>query len=121
MLKVDPAVIENYQQEITESGESTSYPEIKIIEEKADEDESVYINMDFLGLDLSKVPMQNLGDFKVLIIPIIYVITTFVNIKRLKSREKRKKKTRREENRKMLLQMVQKMKLWMNSLKVCNK
>lgn len=107
MLKVDPAVIENYQQEITESGESTSYPEIKIIEEKADEDESVYINMDFLGLDLSKVPMQNLGDFKVLIIPIIYVITTFVNIKLVaninktkeqREKEKEDKKRRKQKN-----------------------
>lgn len=107
MLKVDPAVIENYQQEITESGESTSYPEIKIIEEKAYEDESVYINMDFLGLDLSKVPMQNLGDFKVLIIPIIYVITTFVNIKLVaninktkeqREKEKEDKKRRKQKN-----------------------
>ena len=96
MLKVDPAVIENYQQEITESGESTSYPEIKIIEEKADEDESVYINMDFLGLDLSKVPMQNLGDFKVLIIPIIYVITTFVNIKLVANHNKTKEQREKE-------------------------
>lgn len=81
MKKVDPMVLEKYQQEITESGETSSYPEIKIIEKKASEDENVYINMDFLGLDLSKVPMQNLSDIKVLIIPILYVITTFINIK----------------------------------------
>ena len=81
MKKVDPMVLEKYQQEITESGETSSYPEIKIIEKKATEDENVYINMDFLGLDLSKVPMQNLSDIKVLIIPILYVITTFINIK----------------------------------------
>lgn len=81
MKKVDPMVLEKYQQEITESGETSSYPEIKIIEKKASKDENVYINMDFLGLDLSKVPMQNLSDIKVLIIPILYVITTFINIK----------------------------------------
>lgn len=81
MKKVDQMVLEKYQQEITESGETSSYPEIKIIEKKASEDENVYINMDFLGLDLSKVPMQNLSDIKVLIIPILYVITTFINIK----------------------------------------
>lgn len=81
MKKVDPMVLEKYQQEITESGETSSYPEIKIIEKKASEDENVYINMDFLGLDLSKVPMQNLSNIKVLIIPILYVITTFINIK----------------------------------------
>ena len=107
MLKVDPTVIQNYEQEITESGESSSYPEMKIIEEKASEDESVYINMDFLGLDLSKVPMQNLSDIKVLIIPIIYVITTFVNIKLItnmnktkeqREKEKEEKKRRKQKN-----------------------
>ena len=96
MLKVDPTVIQNYDQEITESGETSSYPEMKIIEEKATEDESVYINMDFLGLDLSKVPMQNLSDIKVLIIPIIYVITTFVNIKLITNMNKTKEQREKE-------------------------
>ena len=96
MLKVDPTVIQNYEQEITESGETSSYPEMKIIEEKATEDESVYINMDFLGLDLSKVPMQNLSDIKVLIIPIIYVITTFVNIKLITNMNKTKEQREKE-------------------------
>lgn len=96
MLKVDPTVIQNYEQEITESGETSSYPEMKIIEEKAAEDESIYINMDFLGLDLSKVPMQNLSDIKVLIIPIIYVITTFVNIKLITNMNKTKEQREKE-------------------------
>lgn len=104
MKKVDPAILENYQQEITESGESSSYPEIKIIEEKADEDENVYINMNFLGLDLSKVPMQNLSDIKVLIIPILYVVTTFVNIKIMtnlnKTKEQRQKEKEEKERKK---------------------
>ena len=100
MKKVDPALLENYQQEITESGESSSYPEIKIIEEKADEDENVYINMNFLGLDLSKVPMQNLSDIKVLIIPILYVITTFVNIKIMTNLNKTKEQRQKEKEEK---------------------
>ena len=41
MRKVDPALLEKYSQEITESGQSSSYPEIKIIEQKAAEDENV--------------------------------------------------------------------------------
>ena len=96
MLKVDPTVIQNYEQELTESGESSSYPEMKIIEEKAAEDESVYINMDFLGLDLSKVPMQNLSDIKVLVIPIIYVITTFVNMRLISNMNKTKEQREKE-------------------------
>lgn len=43
--------------------------------------EKLRINMDFLGLDLSKVPTQSLNDFKVYIIPILYVISSFVSIK----------------------------------------
>ena len=100
MLKVDPNVIQKYEQEITESGESSSYPEMKVIEEKASEDENVYINMDFLGLDLSKVPMQNLSDIKVLIIPIIYVITTFINIKLITNMNKTKEQREKEKEEK---------------------
>ncbi len=81
MKKVDSTVINNYTNEIKENGELSSYPEIKIIEKKSNEDENVNINMNFLGLDLSKVPMQNLKDYKVYIIPILYIITTFLNIK----------------------------------------
>ena len=48
---------------------------------KGSEDSRVYLNMNFLGLDLTKVPMQNLKDPKVYIIPVLYIITMFVNIK----------------------------------------
>ena len=61
-----------------------------------DEDENVYINMDFLGLDLSKVPMQNLNDIKSLIIPILYVVTTFVNIKIMQNLNKSKEQREKE-------------------------
>lgn len=100
MKKVDTAVIEGYQQEITESGETSSYPEIKIIEKKADQDESVYINMNFLGLDLSKVPMQNFSDIKVLIVPILYVITTFINIRITTNMNKTKEQKEEEKKAK---------------------
>lgn len=43
--------------------------------------EKLRINMNFLGLDLSKVPTQSLNDFKVYIIPVLYVISSFVSIK----------------------------------------
>ena len=64
-----------------EENKNLNYTEIAIIKEKGYTDDRVYLNMNFLGLDLSKVPMQNLSDIKVLIIPILYVITTFINIK----------------------------------------
>ena len=42
---------------------------------------NLYINMNFLGLDLSKIPQENFEDFKVYIIPFLYVISSFISIK----------------------------------------
>lgn len=81
MKKIDKTIIDNYKTELTESGQTSSYPEIKIIENKSQEDEKVNINMNFLGLDLSKVPMQNLNDVRVYIIPILYIVVIFINTK----------------------------------------
>lgn len=108
MKKVDNQVIEDYKTKIVEenNGEKTTYPEIAIIskieseyqevnnqlsnenvenreelESKKQSLENMRINMEFLGLDLSKVPTQNLGDWKVYVIPVLYVITSFVSIK----------------------------------------
>ncbi len=92
MKKIDANIINNYTEELTQSGDNSNYKEIKIIENKASEDENVYINMSFLGLDLSKVPMNNIKDIKTFIIPILYVITTFFNIKISTSMTKNKKK-----------------------------
>lgn len=81
MKKIDKTIIDNYKTELTESGQTSSYPEIKIIENKSQEDEKININMNFLGLDLSKVPMQNLNDVRVYIIPILYIVVIFINTK----------------------------------------
>ena len=82
MKKVDSNVIEQYKIEIEEENASnTAYPEINIIKQKGNEDETVYINMNFLGLDLSGVPLKDSSDIKVFIIPVLYVITTFISIK----------------------------------------
>ena len=39
------------------------------------------LNMDFFGIDLTQVPTKNPTDIKVLIIPILYVISSFISIK----------------------------------------
>ena len=41
MKKIDKTIIDNYKTELTESGQTSSYPEIKIIENKSQEDEKV--------------------------------------------------------------------------------
>ena len=95
MKKVDPAVISKYEQEIAATGQSSSYQEIKVIELKSGEDQNVALNMNFLGFDLSKVPMQNWKDWKVFIIPFFYVLLTFVNI-RMTSKDMKKDKKIKE-------------------------
>lgn len=82
MKKIDNEIINNYIQEIGEENSSNKrYPEITVIRQKGNIDERVYVNMKFLGLDLSEVPFQDSKDFKVFIIPILYVITTFISMK----------------------------------------
>ncbi len=58
-----------------------NYPEIAIIKEKGKDDERVYINMNFLGLDLSDIPSQNYTNWTVYIIPVLYVLTTFISLR----------------------------------------
>lgn len=83
MKKIDPGIIENYRNEISaeNDGKISNYYEIEIIQKKAAQDENIKVNMDFLGLDLSKVPSQNMTDIKVYIIPILYVISSIFSIK----------------------------------------
>lgn len=97
MKKVDTEVINGYIEEIkTEDGKTAAYPEIQVIQRKAAEDENVSINMNFFGLDLSKVPNQNMSDWTVYIIPVLYVITSFVSIKITNSKQNKEKKENNE-------------------------
>lgn len=92
MLHVDNEVISNYSAEIQEkSTERTNYEEIAIIREKGGEDERVNINMNFLGLDLSSVPSQNFSDWKVFVIPVLYVLTSIISMKITTSMQAAKK------------------------------
>lgn len=88
MKKVNNDVIENQKteirQELGDNSISANYPEmsvIKYIKDKDMKDNEMYINMDFAGLDLSKVPQENFNDIKVFIIPVLYVISSVISIK----------------------------------------
>lgn len=88
MKKIDTATIENYKNEIIkEVGEnsiSKSYPEISIVKyvnENKEKSDIAYINMEFLGLDLSSIPQENYNDLKVFIIPVLYVLTSMISMK----------------------------------------
>lgn len=96
MKKVDSQVIQDYTTEISENSETRdAYPEISIIREKGSEDERVYINMEFLGLDLSSIPSKDFSDWKTYVIPVLYVITTFISMKITTSMQKQKEKEKK--------------------------
>ena len=98
MKKVDPELIQEYTQEIQDSEDkNNAYPEISIINKKSTDDSRVYINMDFLGLDLSSVPYQKLNDWKVYVIPVLYVITSFVSMRMTTKMQSDSKKKNEDE------------------------
>ena len=100
MVKMDSEVINNMVSVVKENVENVSpaYEQIYVIRyiknlesnvsvsKDGNFDMNEYanqanINMDFLGIDLTQVPTQNWKDIKVLIIPILYVISSFISIK----------------------------------------
>ena len=88
MKKVDLELIDKYKDELSIK---SNYPEVRIIREKGSEDNRVFLNMNFLGLDLSNVPSYNYKDFKVFIIPILYVISSIISMKMTLNMQKQKK------------------------------
>ena len=103
MKKMDTNSINTYVEQLKQDEKvvSSAYPEIDLIreidylKEKNPEDsnvENLAINMNFLGLDLNKIPQQNLGDWTVYIIPILYILSTFLSMKMTASMQEKKKK-----------------------------
>lgn len=72
---------ESDYQQITNNLKDDNIEDRQSMENKKDALENLRLNMDFIGLDLSKVPTQSLNDYKVYIIPILYVISSFISIK----------------------------------------
>lgn len=118
MKRINPELIEKYTVEMKESGynQNNSYAQIAVLdyaqtkyqeistqleqeevenreelEARREEYNQLRLNMEFLGLDLSKVPTQSLNDWKVYIIPVLYVITSIVSIKITTATQNKKK------------------------------
>ena len=112
-------LVEKYTAEMTESGygQNNNYKQIALLdyvetkyqdidnqlsqenvenreelEKQREEYNKLRLNMEFLGLDLSKVPTQSLNDWKVYIIPGLYVITSVISIKITTMTQNKKKK-----------------------------
>ena len=92
MERIDKTQIDTYVQQMKDDGKEVSqaYSEIDVVreldylKEKFPEDENLHkinLNMQFCGLDLSKIPQQNLGDWTVYIIPVLYIISTFISMR----------------------------------------
>ncbi len=103
MEKIDKTQLDTYVQQMKDDGMpvSAAYSEIDIVRELNylkdifPEDENlnkINLNMSFFGLDLSKIPQQNLGDWTVYIIPILYIISTFISMRITTSMQSKTKK-----------------------------
>lgn len=102
MEKIPTEDINKYITQLQEEGKINSnvYPEIDIIreqqwlKEKNPDDpniDRVALQMNFLGLDLSKVPQQNMTDFTVYIIPILYILSSFISIRMTTAMQQKQK------------------------------
>ena len=92
MQNIDKNQINTYIEQMKQDNISVSeaYSEIDIVRELnylrekfPDDNElnKINLNMNFFGLDLSKIPQQNLSDWTVYIIPVLYIISTFISMK----------------------------------------
>lgn len=101
MEKMPADKINQYAGQLQEEGIEVSrvYPEIDLIreynllKEKNPEDlevEKLNLQMNFFGLDLSKIPQQNMSDYTVYIIPVLYIISSFISIRLTTSMQQKK-------------------------------
>lgn len=108
MEKVPQGSINTYIQQLKDGEKTVSnvYPEIDLIreynylKEQNPEDENVEklnLQMNFLGLDLSKIPQQNISDYTVYIIPVLYILSSFISIRLTTSIQSRSKKEKKNE------------------------
>ena len=108
MEKIPTEDINKYITQLQEEGKINSnvYPEIDIIreqqwlKEKNPDDPNIdraALQMNFLGLDLSKVPQQNMTDFTVYIIPILYILSSFISIRMTTAMQQKQKEKSKQD------------------------
>lgn len=108
MQKIPTDDINKYVNQMQEEGKeiSKAYPEIDVIreanwlKEKNPEDveiDKLNIQMNFLGLDLNKVPQQNMADYTVYIIPILYILSSFISIRMTTAMQQKQNQAKKEE------------------------
>ena len=107
MEKISSEDINKYISQLQEEGKEISkvYPEIDLIreynwlKEKNPEDnniEKLNLQMNFVGLDLSKIPQQNMTDYTVYVIPILNIITSLVSIRMTTAMQEKQNKAKKD-------------------------
>lgn len=102
MERIDADKINEYIEKYQISAQS-NYKEIDIIREaNKNGDDSITIEMNFLGIDLSNVPSRNWGDLTVYIIPGLYVISSIISMRitTMQGKKRMTKEEKEEEDRK---------------------
>ena len=103
MQKIPQEDINKYINQLQEDGKQVSkaYPEIDLIREynwlkgknpEDDKIEKLNLQMNFFGLDLSKVPQQNMSDYTVYIIPVLYILSSFISIRMTTAMQQKQQK-----------------------------
>jgi len=100
MLHIDQAKLDEYKHKLHEETQQVRYEEIEVIKKYGAEDEEINLNMDFLGLNLASVPSSDYKDYKVFIIPALYVVTSIVSMKLTTAMNSSKDKEKDEEEKK---------------------
>lgn len=106
MKKIDVTDINKMKTEIVEKlGKdkiSQAYPEVSVVKYVNDnnlKDSKFYINMEFLGLDLSNIPKENWQNWTVYIIPVLYIISSIFSMRimnTINESNKRKDETKQD-------------------------
>lgn len=107
MEKIATDDVNKYVVQLQEEGKEVSniYPEIDLIreynwlKEKNPEDvniDKLNLQMNFLGLDLSKIPQQNMTDYTVYIIPVLYILSSFISIRMTTAMQQKQNKKKKE-------------------------
>lgn len=106
MKKVDSQEINSYKEKLGQEQNISkgNYPEIQIIQVYGKDNEQVQLNMEFLGLDLSKVLTQSLNDWKVYIIPALYVISSIVSLKITNVTQKKMQNAKKEDSENVIIE-----------------
>ena len=107
MEKIPADDINKYVAQLQQEGKTTSsvYPEIDLIreynwlKEKNPDDANIdkmNLQMNLFGIDLSKVPQQNMSDYTVYIIPLLYILSSFISMKMTTAMQQKQNQNKNE-------------------------